>query len=146
VRPSWDETFFAVVDAMARRSTCPRLAVGCVIVNDDRQVLVTGYNGAPRGLEHCCDVGCHVVDNHCLRAVHSEANAIAQAARVGVSLRSATLYVSRRPCTRCALLIAQVGIKEVVCRPGPDDDTKRFDQTDVLTRAGIPVRVVKEKA
>lgn len=138
-RPTWDETFFAVVDAMAKRATCPRLNVGAVVVNHDHQILTTGYNGAPRGLQHCCEVGCDVVDNHCLRAVHAEANAILQAARTGVPLVGATLYTSYQPCTRCSLLIAQVGITEVVYRPGSNG---RADRTSVLGRAGVVLREV----
>jgi dCMP deaminase len=138
-RPSWDETFMALVDVWAARATCPRLSVGAVVVRE-RQVLASGYNGAPRGLDHCLDEGCLVDDaNHCLRAVHAEANAILQAARLGISLEGSTLYTSFHPCTRCSLLIAQVGIVEVVYREG---SYPRSDKTGVLAAAGVRLRTV----
>jgi dCMP deaminase len=138
IRPSWDDTFFAVVDAMAARATCPRLSVGAAIVRDN-QLLSTGYNGAPRNLPHCCDVGCFVVDNHCLRAVHAEHNAILQAARLGVSVLGASMYTNYQPCTRCSLAIVQAGIVEVVYRTGSND---RADRTDVLAASGVKLRPV----
>jgi dCMP deaminase len=134
----WDETFMDLVDVWAKRATCPRLSVGAVIVYENR-ALTAGYNGAPSGLPECWEVGCHVVDNHCIRSTHAEANAILQAARTGVRLVGATLYTSYHPCTRCSLLIAQVGIVEVVYRGGSQD---RADTTNVLERAGVRLRGV----
>lgn len=113
MRPSWEETFATVAAVWARRSTCPRLSVGCVVVRD-RQVLVSGYNGAPRGVAHCSDVGCTMDGERCVRAVHAEQNAVAQAARVGVSLVGSTAYVTSRPCRRCVNLMAQSGVASVV--------------------------------
>jgi dCMP deaminase len=128
-RPTWDETFFRVANVMSARATCPRRSVGAVIVNHSQQILTTGYNGSPRGLAHCTDVGCQMVEGHCVRAVHAEANAILQAARVGVSLDGATLYTTCKPCTRCALLIVQAGIVEVVYLAGSEE---RADKTGIL--------------
>ncbi len=91
-RPSWDEYFMQVAFVVATRATCPRRSVGAVIVLDKR-ILATGYNGAPRGLAHCTEVGCHLVAGHCIRALHAEQNAILQAAMNGVSTRGATVYV-----------------------------------------------------
>lgn len=130
-RPTWDGTFFAVATIMAQRATCPRRGVGAVVVNIDHQILTTGYNGSPRGLPHCTDVGCEMVDGHCVRAVHAEANAILQAARVGTSLSYAIMYTTCKPCTRCALLIVQAGIEEVVYLTGSDE---RADKTGVLEK------------
>lgn len=130
-RPSWDATFFSVANTMAQRATCPRRKVGAVVVNLDYQILTTGYNGSPRGLPHCTDVGCEMVEGHCVRAVHAEANAILQAARVGTSLRYAIMYTTCKPCTRCALLIVQAGIEEVVYLAG---SAERADQTGVLEK------------
>ena len=123
-RPSWDEYFSNLVDAVATRATCDRGRAGCVIVKD-KQILVTGYVGAPKGLPHCDDVG-HLlkkvihedgsVTQHCVRTVHAEQNAITQAARRGIALEGATLYVRMTPCRTCTMLIINTGIKRVVCQ------------------------------
>lgn len=90
-RPDWDLYFIRIAMEVASRSTCPRAAVGAVIVRDNR-ILATGYNGAIADEPHCTDVGCIMEGDHCQRAVHAETNAITQAARHGVSLEGATLY------------------------------------------------------
>ena len=74
-RPSWDEYFIEITHAAAKRSTCHRAQVGAIIIKDKR-ILTTGYNGAPRGLPHCLDAGCEIVDGHCVRTLHAEQNAI----------------------------------------------------------------------
>ena len=56
-RPSWDEYFLQIATLVSSRSTCLRRKVGAVIVKDKR-ILTTGYNGVPRGLAHCVEVGC----------------------------------------------------------------------------------------
>ncbi|OQC47961.1 MAG: hypothetical protein BWX61_00309 [Bacteroidetes bacterium ADurb.Bin035] len=122
-RPSWDEYFIEIMNTVATRATCDRGRAGCVIVKDKR-ILVTGYVGAPSGLPHCDEVG-HLfrkvihedgsITQHCVRTVHAEQNAIAQAARFGISLDGSTLYVKMTPCRSCAMLIINSGIKRVVC-------------------------------
>lgn len=122
-RPSWDEYFLKLADSVASRATCDRGRSGCVIVKD-RQILVTGYVGSPRGLAHCDDVG-HLmkkvihedgsVTQHCVRTVHAEQNAITQAARRGIALDGSTLYCRMTPCRTCAMLIINCGIERVVC-------------------------------
>jgi|YNPMSStandDraft_2_1061718.scaffolds.fasta_scaffold01457_4 dCMP deaminase len=112
-RPSWDEYFMQIAQMVATRATCPRRRVGAVIVLDKR-ILATGYNGAPIGLAHCTEVGCHIVAGHCIRALHAEQNAILQAALNGVSTRGATLYVTCQPCNHCAKMIINAGIQRVV--------------------------------
>ena len=97
----------------SERATCPRMHCGCVLVKD-RYVLSTGYNGSLPGLEHCEDVGCLIVDNHCVRTNHAEMNAIAQAARHGVPLNGATAYITNMPCTTCAKALLAAGIARVV--------------------------------
>jgi len=123
-RPSWDEYFLDLAHAAARRATCDRGRSGCVIVRD-RQVLVTGYVGSPKGLPHCDDVG-HLmkkvvhddgsVTQHCMRTVHAEQNAICQAAKRGIVLDGGTLYCRMTPCRTCAMLIINCGIERVVCQ------------------------------
>jgi dCMP deaminase len=112
-RVSWDRYFMNLAVQAATRSTCPRKAVGAVIVRD-RAVLATGYNGSIRGLPHCTDVGCLMVNGHCVRTVHAEANAILQAAKHGVRLEAAEIYVTASPCWDCFKLIANAGIDRVL--------------------------------
>ena len=113
MRPSWDEYFLKLAMLASERATCPRMHCGCVLVKD-RYVLSTGYNGSLPGADHCEDVGCLVVDGHCVRTNHAEMNAIAQAARHGVSVDGATAYVTNMPCTTCAKALAAAGIRRVV--------------------------------
>jgi len=97
----------------ATRSTCPRKSVGAVVVRD-KAVLATGYNGSIRGLPHCSEVGCLMENGHCVRTVHAEANAILQAARHGVRIEGADLYVTASPCWDCFKLTANAGIRRVL--------------------------------
>lgn len=97
---------------VSTRSTCNRKHVGAVIVRD-RMILATGYNGSIRGLDHCDDVGHLIEDGHCVRTVHAEANAIVQAARSGMRLEGATIYVTASPCFGCFKLIANAAIARI---------------------------------
>lgn len=122
IRPTWDEYFMEVTNTIAKRATCDRGRSGCVIARN-KQILVTGYVGSPRGLPHCDEMG-HLfkktihedgsVTNHCVRTVHAEQNAICQAARLGIALEGATLYCRMTPCRTCAMLIINCGIERVV--------------------------------
>lgn len=114
-RPRWDEYFMDCATAIARRSTCDRKSVGCVLVVDKQQIS-TGYNGSLRGAEHCDDVGHDLANNHCVRVVHAEANAICNAARRGISTVGATAYVTSLPCWPCFKMLAQAGIARIVYR------------------------------
>jgi dCMP deaminase len=112
-RASWDEYFMRIATDVASRSTCDRKHVGAVAVRD-RILLATGYNGSLRGLDHCDDVG-HLMDaGHCVRTVHAEANALVQAARNGVRLDGADIYVTASPCFSCFKLIANAGVQRIV--------------------------------
>jgi dCMP deaminase len=97
----------------AARSTCPRKTVGAVIVRD-KAILATGYNGSLRGLPHCTEVGCLLENDHCVRTVHAEANAILQAAKHGVRIEGADIYVTASPCWNCFKLIANAGICRIL--------------------------------
>lgn len=123
IRPSWDVYFMDLAHSVSMRATCDRGRSGCVIVRD-KQILVTGYVGSPRGLPHCDDVGHFYkkvihedgsVTQHCVRTVHAEQNAITQAARRGIGLDKSTLYCRMTPCRVCAMLIINCGIERVVC-------------------------------
>ncbi len=117
MRPGWDEYFMEIARTVATRATCPRAAVGCVLVREHR-ILTTGYNGAPRGVAHCTDVGCTVVNEHCVRATHAEANAVVQGALHGVSLQGATAYCTHQPCVNCSKLLISAGVVEDRVRRG----------------------------
>ena len=112
-RPDWDTYFLKLAMLASERATCPRMHCGCVLVKDNH-VLSTGYNGSLPGTPHCYDVGCLVVDNHCVRTNHAEINAICQAARHGQALAGATAYVTNLPCTACAKALIAVDIVRVV--------------------------------
>lgn len=112
MRPDWDHYFHELARVVASRGTCPRLAVGCVLVRDNR-IVATGYNGAVSGAAHCVDTGCLIENEHCRRAVHAEANALVQAARHGLSVKDTVAYVTHRPCSYCAMLLENAGVVEV---------------------------------
>ena len=112
-RASWDEYFMAIASQVATRSTCDRKHVGAVIVRD-RMILTTGYNGSIRGLPHCDDVGHLMEEGHCVRTTHAEANALVQAARNGVGVEGAGIYVTASPCFGCFKLIANAGLSRIV--------------------------------
>lgn len=119
-RPSWDEYFLMMAKLAATRSTCLAFPVGAVIVKD-RQVLATGYNGPPSGSPHCIAQGfCYPGLSSCdaskslpSRAVHAEANAIAQAAKHGIPTAGAYIYVTLEPCLSCLKLLISAGIHHV---------------------------------
>ena len=112
-RAGWDEYFMAIATQVATRSTCSRKHVGAVVVRE-RMILATGYNGSLSGAEHCDDVGHLMVDGHCVRTIHAEANALVQAARNGVRTEGGGIYVTASPCFGCFKLIANAGIKRIV--------------------------------
>jgi dCMP deaminase len=111
-RASWDEYFMNIAREVATRSTCDRKHVGAVLVRD-KCILATGYNGSIRGLPHCDEVGHMMEDGHCVRTVHAEANAIVQAAKNGVRIDGASIYVTASPCWSCFRLIANAGVTRI---------------------------------
>jgi dCMP deaminase len=112
-RPAWDNYFLKLAMLVSERATCPRMHVGCVLVKDKR-ILSTGYNGSIPGDGHCEDDGCIIVDNHCVRTIHAEMNAIIQCSIHGVSTQGATAYVTNMPCTNCAKALIAAGVKQVI--------------------------------
>ncbi len=131
-RPDWDSYFMAITILVSKRSTCIRRSVGAVIVKDKR-ILATGYNGAPSGITHCSEVGClrdqlnvPSGEKHELcRGIHAEQNAIIQAAFHGVSIKGATLYCTNQPCSICAKMIINSGIKNIFYQEGYADSMSR---------------------
>lgn len=112
-RPGWDEYFMGFARAASLRATCDRKLVGAVIVVE-RQVAATGYNGSVRGLPHCSEVGHDMVDGHCVRTIHAEMNALAQAARRGVEVEGSWIYTTASPCWACFRVLVNAGIKRYV--------------------------------
>jgi len=111
-RISWDQYFMAQSHLLALRSTCTRLMVGATIVRDNR-IIAGGYNGSVSGGVHCIDEGCYVIDGHCVRTIHAEANALLQCAKFGVPTENAEIYVTHFPCLQCCKQIIQSGIVKV---------------------------------
>ena len=145
VRPNWDNYFRTIAEVAAMRSTCLRRHVGCVFTRDNT-ILATGYNGAPKGIEHCESAGClreqlgvPSGERHELcRAVHAEQNAICQAARNGISLKDSTVYVTVSPCIICAKMLINVGVKRI-CYSGQYADRKGMA---LLQNAGIKLELI----
>lgn len=147
-RPSWDEYFMQMCNLVRSRSTCIRRGVGAVIVKDNR-VIASGYNGAPKGVKHCAEVGCLRKQlgvpsgqrHELCRAVHAEQNAIIQAANLGLAIEGATIYCTTQPCAICAKMIINAGIKRVVCAEAYPDEIGDA----MLKEAGVTVEVLPYK-
>ena len=142
-RISWDEYFMQMAELTAKRSTCLRRQVGAVIVKD-KHIIATGYNGAPKGLKHCAQLGgclrekLHVPsgERHELcRALHAEQNAIIQAATLGQSIEGGTIYVTHHPCSICAKMILNAGLERIVIREGYPDTLAK----EILSEADLVV-------
>ncbi|MEG1425825.1 MAG: cytidine/deoxycytidylate deaminase family protein [Raoultibacter sp.] len=143
-RPSWDEYFMKLATEVASRTTCMRRAVGAIIVKD-RRILSTGYNGVPTGIRHCNEVGCLREQlgvpsgqrHEICRGLHAEQNAIIQAARYGINIEGASIYITTQPCIVCAKMIINAGITEIVYQnPYPDELSQ-----EMLAESGIVLRV-----
>lgn len=128
-RPDWDTYFMEMAQVASKRSTCLRRSVGAVIVKDKR-ILSTGYNGTPKGMAHCEEVGCLRTKlnvpsgkmHELCRGIHAEQNAVIQAAVHGVSVDGATLYCTHQPCVVCTKILINAGIKRIVyANPYPDE-------------------------
>lgn len=113
VRATWDEYFMRIALEVSSRATCPRRSVGAVIVRD-KTIVATGYNGSVRGMAHCHDAGCMMEEDHCVRTIHAEANALIQAAKNGARVEGATIYINVFPCWSCAKLLFNAGIARIV--------------------------------
>ncbi len=149
-RPSWDEYFISVMQTVANRSTCDRGRSAAVIVKD-RRILSTGYVGSAIGQPHCDDVGHDMrkvideegkISEHCVRTIHAEQNAICQAAKFGTSIEGATIYIKMEPCSTCAKMIVNSGIKEVVAlrKYHAGQETRR-----IFKKAKVKLRVLEDK-
>jgi dCMP deaminase len=139
-RPSWDNYFMDITKLVAKRSTCLRRSVGAIIVKNKR-VLTTGYNGAPINIRHCTEDGCLRKElkvpsgekHELCRGIHAEQNAIIQAALHGVAIEGATLYCTNLPCSICAKMIINAGIKKIYYLEGYADPMSE----DMISQANI---------
>jgi len=134
LRPSWDEYFLKLAMLASERATCPRMHCGCVLVKE-KNVVATGYNGSIPGDEHCEDVGCLVIDNHCARTNHAEMNALAQAAKLGHSVDGSIAYITNMSCTTCAKALIAAGIKRIVIFSDFHDTLA----VDFFNKAGVKI-------
>jgi dCMP deaminase len=137
-RAPWDEYFMKIAIQAGTRSTCDRKHVGAVIVRQ-KTILSTGYNGSVRGMPHCDDVGHMMENDHCIATVHAEANAIIQAAKNGVSVNGADIYVTASPCWHCFKLIANSGIQRIFYGEFYRDQ----HVIDIAKKTGIELKQVK---
>ncbi len=141
-RPSWDEYFINIARAVGTRATCDRGRTGCLLVKN-KHIIATGYVGAPAGCQSCDDIGHEMntvihEDNtqskHCIRTTHNEQNAIAQAAKMGISTDGSTLYCMMTPCYNCAKLLINAGIKRVVAEKDYHAGTR---SKEIFKEAGV---------
>lgn len=148
IRPSWDQYFMGVAFLVCERSTCLRRKVGAVLTKD-KQILATGYNGAPKGIPHCEITGCLREElgipsgqrHEICRGLHAEQNVILQAASFGVSTKGSILYVTNTPCSICAKMIINAGILEVVIANEYPDKMA----IDFLKQANVKLRKIENK-
>ena len=147
-RPTWDEYFMEIARKVSTRSTCLRRKVGAVIVKGQR-ILATGYNGAPAGIKHCLEVGClrdkldiPSGERHELcRGLHAEQNALLQAAIHGVSVKGGEIYITHQPCSLCAKMLINAGIRRIVYEGNYPDELA----LQLLTEAGIVLDKIDTK-
>lgn len=149
-RPTWDEYFLMLAKLAATRSTCLAFPVGAVIVKN-KQVVATGYNGSPSGSVHCTAQGyCYPGLSSCdssktmpSRAVHAEANAIAQAAKHGTATDGASIYVTLEPCLSCLKLIIAAGIKEVFYETTFNSGEKALVRDSFITEGLVTLKQIQ---
>ena len=147
-RPTYDEYFMEMAKVVSKRSTCIRRKVGAILVKD-KHILSTGYNGAPKGLKHCSEIGCLREElnvpsgerHELCRGLHTEQNAIIQAAVFGVSIKDSVLYCTNTPCVVCVKMLINAGVKEIVFSGDyPDDLAKK-----ILGESNIKIRCLNKK-
>lgn len=149
-RPSWDEYFIGVAHAISARGTCDRGRTGCVIAKDKR-IISSGYVGAAAGCAHCDEIGHEMrtvvnedgtQSRHCIRTSHAEMNALAQAARFGISTEGATMYGMMVPCYACAKIMINAGIKRVVCEKDYHGGSR---SKEIFKEAGVNFELLKDE-
>ena len=141
----WDLRFIELAHHISSWSKDPSTKVGCVVVGADREIRSTGFNGFPRGIDDSLERLQNREEKYPL-ICHAEENAIMHAARIGVSLKDSTAYVTWPPCSRCARSLIQAGIREVVYSSSeeiPERWIEDFEiSTSMLAEANVLVRSV----
>ena len=146
IMSKWDRRFLELAKQISTWSKDPSTQVGCVVVGPDREIRSTGFNGLPRGIDDTDER----LNNREIKypmICHAEENAIMHAARIGVSLKDCTAYVTWPPCTRCARSLIQAGIVEVVYTE-PNNIPERWQEdfirsTNMMKEAGIKLRTIE---
>jgi dCMP deaminase len=132
-----------IAGVVSQRSTCLRRHTGAVLVKD-RRILATGYNGTPKGLRHCEEVGCLREQrgiasgsmHELCRGIHAEQNAVIQAALHGIAIEGASVYSTHQPCVLCGKILINAGVVEIIFRdPYPDPLSE-----ELLAEANVRVR------
>jgi len=142
-RAKWPEYFMNIAKQVASRSTCDRKHVGSVIVRN-KTILSTGYNGSIRGMPHCDETGHMMENDHCVATIHAEANAVLQAAKNGVMIEGAEVYITASPCWICFKMLANTGIKKIYYGEFYRDD-KIFDVAKKLSIDLVHIKVDQTK-
>ncbi|MCR4667537.1 MAG: cytidine/deoxycytidylate deaminase family protein [Desulfovibrio sp.] len=141
-RIPWPDYFMQIVDLVRRRSTCIRRQVGALAVRENR-ILATGYNGVPRGIAHCLEVGCLREQlgipsgqrHEICRGIHAEQNVIIQAATHGISIAGSDIYTTTYPCVQCCKMLINCGVSAIYYAEAYPDELSQA----MLAEAGIPV-------
>ncbi len=145
-RPDWNTYFMEIATLVSRRSTCLRRQVGAVIVKE-RNILSSGYNGAPSGITHCETAGClrekmnvPSGERHELcRGLHAEQNAIIQAACHGATIKGAAFYCTNLPCSICTKMIINSGADKIIYKDGYFDPLA----SEMIEESGILIQRIK---
>lgn len=112
-RSSWQEYFMSIALMIAKRSTCDRAYVGCLLVNKDNRIVSSGYNGSIKGNPHCSQIGHTMRDGHCIATIHAEMNALLYCAKEGIKVDGCVCYVTHFPCLNCTKALIQAGICKI---------------------------------
>lgn len=112
-RSSWQEYFMSIAHMIAKRSTCDRALVGCLLVNKDNRIVSSGYNGSIKGNPHCSEIGHTMRDGHCIATIHAEMNALLYCAKEGIKVDGCVCYVTHFPCLNCTKALIQAGISKI---------------------------------
>jgi len=146
-RPAPDEYFMKMAHTVKERGTCMRRKVGAIIVKN-RHLLSTGYNGNPKGMKHCDEIGCLRTEldvpsgerHELCTGVHAEQNAIIQAAVFGAPIKGGMMYCTNTPCSVCAKMIVNAGLEEVIYEGEYPDELA----LKILKDCGVKIRKLGE--
>ena len=136
-RPSWTEYFKDIVLCTAKRSSCNRLHVGCILVKDNR-IISQGYNGFLSGHPHTSIIE----NNHEISTIHAEQNAVIDCAKRGVSCNNSTAYITHFPCINCIKMLVQAGVKEINYINDYKNNIEQIKKLNIM----IPIKKIDEKS